>query len=266
MDDALVAYLRAARDAWPELEVDEAALVAHVSQRAIDGAPPPVAHAGDLYLACACALGVPGAVDAFDRAYGSVIARVLARRRATPDLADDAAQTIRERLFVAAGDGAPKIAEYAGTGPLRSWVSTVAATTALMANRAAARRREESEPDGDAVGDLVRGAGPDLLYLKERYKADMAKAVIAALGALGDRDRTLLRLQLSERMSIDRIGAMYRVDRSTAARWLAAARDALIAGARRELKDKLGLDEDECDSMAALVRSELHVSIVRLLG
>jgi RNA polymerase sigma-70 factor (ECF subfamily) len=249
------AFLDAARGAWPELEVPAEEFARYVADRPSAA----LAHAADLYLACACARGVPGAAEAFDSEYGGVIERVLARRRASWDLADDAAQTLRERLLV--GD-APKIAEYSGRGPLRSWVASAAATTVLMMRRAAGRRREDAE---DEIAEIAAGE-PDLAYMKQRYKAELEDAIAKGIARLGDRDRALLKLHLGERLGIDRIGAMYKVDRSTAARWLAAARGALVSAAREEARARLKLDDAECDSIAELVRSELHVSIARLLG
>ena len=260
-------YVAAACAAWPALAVDPADLARWVAARtSAAGEAPPLAHAGDMCLAFACAHRVPGAVEAFHHAYDRIIARVLSRRRAQADVADDAAQIVHERLLVAAPGALPKISEYAGTGSLKSWVSTTAATTVLMMHRAAGRRREDAEVEDGAGAPVAASPLPDLAYMKARYKNELEGAVVAALARLGDRERTLLRLHLGELVSIDRIGAMYKVDRSTAARWLAAARASLIAAARGEAKDRLRLDDNECDSIAALVQSELHVSVARLLG
>ncbi len=266
-DEALGQYVAAARAAWPALAVDPDALARWVSghARAL-GSLPPLAHAADMGLAFACAHRVPGAAEAFHDAYDRVIARVLSRRRAQADVADDAAQTVHARLLVAAPGALPKIAEYAGAGALKSWVSTTAATTVLMMHRAAARRREDGEAQEGANAPPAAAPLPDMAYMKARYKSELEGAVVAALAHLGDRERTLLRLHLGEQVSIDRIGAMYKVDRSTAARWLAAARASLVAAARGEAKERLRLGDDECDSIAALVQSELHVSVARLLG
>jgi RNA polymerase sigma-70 factor, ECF subfamily len=92
------------------------------------------------------------------------------------------------------------------------------------------------------------------------------EAIVHALDALSDRDRTLLRLHLCERSSIDVLGAMYGVNRATAARWLAAARRELLSGARERLRARLRLSETECDSLVAMVNSRLDVSIVRRLS
>jgi RNA polymerase sigma-70 factor (ECF subfamily) len=72
-------------------------------------------------------------------------------------------------------------------------------------------------------------------------------------------------LHLGERMSIDALGAIYSVDRATAARWLVAARQALVEKTKETLRARLQLSEGECDSLVGLVRSQLDVSILRRL-
>ena len=264
VEAAVNAYIEVARTAWPTFEIDDEEFVRYVAARTSPGKLPDAAHAADLLLACACARSVPAAIEAFRQRHGSVIARVLSRRRASADLADDAAQTLYERLLVAPAGATPKIGEYKGTGPLRSWVSTAAATTAMMMQRTAGRRREQP-PDSKGDFAFAADANPELLYMKERYKTEMEDAVARALDRLNDRERTILRLHLGERMTIDQLGVMYRVNRATAARWLAAARESVIAGARDELRTRLRLSPTEWDSIVALVQSGLHVSIARRL-
>jgi RNA polymerase sigma-70 factor, ECF subfamily len=264
-EPTLARIVAAGRAAWPEIDVDDGTFARYVNALATESLPP-VAYASDLYLACACAIAVPGAAAAFHREYEHVIKRVLSRRRASSDDADDAAQTIHERLLLAKPGAPPKITEYAGRGSLRSWVSTMAATTLLMMQRASNRRREEPPDEASEFANIASSAAPDLAYMKTRYKSELEEAIVVSLESLSVRERAILKLHLGQRLSIDRIGAMYRVDRSTAARWIAAARDALIAAARSAARARLRLTDEECESIAELVRSELHVSIVRLLG
>jgi RNA polymerase sigma-70 factor (ECF subfamily) len=264
LETALVAYVDAARGAWPDLDVGTEALVRHLAARTSRGKLPSAAHAGDLLLACACTRGVPPAIEAFHRHYSPVIARVLSRRRAPADVFDDAAQTVYERLLVRAADGPPEIADYRGVGALRGWVSSVTARTLLMLYRSKGRRREQ-QGDSGLVAVLATNADPELLYAREHYKKDMEGAITATLGRLGDRERTLLRLHLSERMTIDKLAAMYNVNRATAARWLAGARDAVVRGTRDELRERLRLDDRGYDSVVALIQSDFELSIARLL-
>jgi len=130
--------------------------------------------------------------------------------------------------------------------------------------RSASRRREQPEESGGPA--LGARLDPELDYLKLRYKTEVEEAIIGALAQLSDRESTLLRLHLGERMGIDALGTLYSVNRATAARWLAAARLALVAKTKEALQARLQLSERECDSMVALVQSQLDVSIVRRLS
>jgi RNA polymerase sigma-70 factor, ECF subfamily len=266
LESALAEYVGAARSRWPELELEELQFVAYVAARARAGQLPPAQHAADLLLAYACSLSQPEALAAFQRELGPVIDRVLIHRRATQDVAADARQIVQERLLVGdASKGTPaKIADYRGAGPLHSWVASSAATTLLTLLRTAQRRREQPE-DSAAAAAGVR-LDPELDYLKLRYKAPVEEALVEALGQLSSRDGTLLRLSLGERMGIDALGAMYSVNRATAARWLVAARRALVEKTKQILRERLQLSEGECDSIVVLVQSQLDVSIVRRLS
>lgn len=265
LEPALRSYIDAARAGWPDLPIEDVDFVRYVGTRAPRGALPPLTHAQDLFLACACSRGLSAAIEGFHARFRPAIVRVLARRRASADVADDVIQTVFENLLVAPPRGSPKIAEYRGMGPLRAWVSTAAATTLLMIRRAAGRRREEA-PDSGFFQGLAKNADPEMLLMKERYKTEMKEAIMHAMGRLSDRDRALLRLHLCESLSIDRLGAMYRVNRATAARWLAAARESILTSTRAELRARLHLSESECDSIVALVGTDLHLSIARRLS
>lgn len=266
LEAALRSYVEAAKQRWPEFGIDELEFVRYAGRHARDGRLQPAAHAADLLLACACSKGLESGIHAFQRELGPVIDRVLAHRKASADVAADARQIVQERLLV--GDAsrgvAPKIDAYLGAGPLRSWVATTAATTLLAMRRAAGRRREQPEDSGGAA--LGERVDPELDHLKLRYKPEVEQALVEGLEQLSARERTLLRLHLGERLSIDALGSMYSVNRATAARWLAAARRALVKHALESLSKRLRLSETECNSLVALVRSQLDVSIVRRLS
>jgi RNA polymerase sigma-70 factor, ECF subfamily len=265
LDDALSRYLAAARARWPDFGVDPHVFVRYLAERCSGAELPPSAHAADLWLACACAQGVPAAIQQFQREYEPLIARIAARRGASPDVAADVRQQLCERLLVAdvsSGQRA-KIGDYRGSGALKSWVASAAATTLLSLQRATKRRRERQEPEERDMM-LVR-LDPELDYLKQHYSAQVHDAVVAAVLALSSRDKALLRLHLGQRLSIDALGTMYGVNRATAARWLATAREALRRGTVKDLRGRLQLEPRECDSLIALVNSQLDVSLLRHL-
>jgi RNA polymerase sigma-70 factor (ECF subfamily) len=237
--------------------------VQFLAERAARGELPPAPLAVDLYIACACAHGVPGAVDAFDRTFGDLMRRTFARGDRAKLFVDDAQQALRERLFVAADGARPKIAEYAGRAPLKSWLAAAASRIVIDMRRRVAAKREDPT---SGVRSLAADVQPELAYIKMRYKGAFEGAVRAALARLSAAERALLKLSLSEGMTVDRLGALYHVGRSTAARRLAAARRALLEETRRELCAALHLTPSEYESLAALVRSDLEVSVGTILA
>jgi RNA polymerase sigma-70 factor (ECF subfamily) len=266
LEAVLGAFHEAGRAAWPTIEVDPSALCRWLAARAAPPAAtlPDPALAGDAYLACACAEDAPGALCAFDRAFGPMIGRVLARVDASPSFVEDAAQAVLEKLFAAPPGAQAKIAEYAGRAPLRVWLRAVTVRTALNLRRGRAPAPHDAVDADDER--LLAGAGvdPEIRLAKARFKAELEDAVRAAVARLSSRERTLLRLHLVDGLSIDVLGAHHRVGRSTAARWLAAAREALREHTRAELAARLG--PVDLASVAAFVRSQLELSARGLLA
>jgi RNA polymerase sigma-70 factor, ECF subfamily len=250
--------------AWPTHGLIVEDFVRYVAARAEHGEPPPLAHAADLFLAFGCVVAHPEMLAAFQRTYAAVVARVLMRRGATAHVIADASQIVFERLLVAREAQPPKLVQYTGQGPLKSWMSTNAATTLAMMQRAQRRKREE--PEASETAGLHQLVDPELAYLKGRYKDEVEKAIVRALSRLDDRERTLLRLSTGERMSIDQLGVLYHVNRSTVARWLAAARESLLKATQAEVRSALQLSSSQCDSIIDFVQSQLDVSIIRHLS
>ena len=253
------AALAAGRAAWPKIPLEPAVFARHLATLGRDGAPPPPDHAADVYLACACAHGVPQALRALDDLLTRETANVVRRVDRSPAFIEDVLQAVREKLLVSKP---PKIAEYGGRASLRSWLATTAVRTALNM-----RRRK----DDVAMTHLPSSIGeklahePELEILRERYREPFAEAVRASLASLTTKERALLRMHLGERMSVDRLAAAYGVGRSTTQRWLAAACECLLELTKERLRAQLGLTSSELESLAALVRSDLDVSVVRLL-
>jgi RNA polymerase sigma-70 factor (ECF subfamily) len=201
----LGAYVAIARAARPTVELDRGELAAYVLARSTQ-ALPPVDHAGDLLLACACLRGHPTAISAFHLTYGSVIRRVLARRNASAADIADATQMVYERLLVWQADRAPLLSEYGGRGPLRVWISTAAARTLLTMRRSDGRRRANEGASSHAIGTIASAINPELMYFKRLYKQEIETAVGRSLDGLEVHARALLQLHLGERLSIDQLG------------------------------------------------------------
>lgn len=206
-------------------------------------------HFGDLYLACGCALGVPGAIDAFYAEYRPELGAIARRLRLSADTEDDLVQILGERLFVGGPDGEPRITQYSGAGPLRAWIRAVASRIALDLIRRGPKERPTDDAEGDAILLAKIEGGPDLRFERESHRAALRASLKIAFGKLPPRDRNLLRYALLDGLGIDELSVIYKVHRATTARWLVASRDALALGVRTHLKTALGLDDAACGSI-----------------
>lgn len=273
LDRRLWTLVAEGRAAWPELNVDAALVVAFIARRAtsdlaeaaLEGLRP-----ADLYLACACAKQLPQALAAFDRDYMREVDIALARMRIGPPRVSDVKQLVRQRLFVGGGTaGAPtspgKIAEYGGRGDLRRWVRSVAVRTCL--NDLRKGKREILVDDDQLIAQhAIAADDPEVEYMKRTYASEFKAAFSEALGKLGAREQTLLRYHHVDGLNIDEIGAIYRVHRVTAFRWLEKAKDLLVRSTLDTLRARLKLPADELDSVLRMIRSQIHLSLVRHLG
>ncbi|HWE27728.1 MAG TPA: sigma-70 family RNA polymerase sigma factor, partial [Polyangia bacterium] len=179
---------------------------------------------------------------------------------------DEVRQQLRHKLLLAPRPGErPRIADYAGRGPLQAWVRVAATRAAIDYLRSAgARFGAEVQPD-DLSPDPGAGDSPEVDYMKERYRPQFKAAFQAALRELDSEQRNVLRLHVVEGLNIDEIGSLFKVHRSTVARWIAAARRQVLAAAREKLSDELGLSAPEFDSLAGVVRSQLDLSVANIL-
>jgi len=266
LEPLLREYVATARSAWPHFDVSSLDLVRHLAKCSLRGMPPPAEYAGDLLLAVACLQGCAPAIATFHAAYGNVIDRVLMRRRTGTADAADVTQMVYERLLVPRGSSAPRLGGYRGQGPLRSWVSTAAATTASGLRRAEGRRLKNERRDPATIGAVMAVINPELAYIKRLYKTEIEQAIETALNGLDARASLLLRLHFGERMSIDQLGALYKVNRATAARRVIAARDTVANAIRADLRRRLKLSDSDYQSLVALLRSELDMTIADLVG
>jgi RNA polymerase sigma-70 factor, ECF subfamily len=260
--EALVAT---AREKWPSVTFDEDMLAEFVAAR-LSGTDLSVAlataPAADLALAAACAHGDAHAHAAFDSVLTEVDAAGAATN-ATKDLVTEVKQLLRVQLLVVKDDKPPGITGYRGKGPLRGWVR-ITATRELIRHK---KKRQREAPLADRTLDylITSGVDPALAALKAEYRAEFAVALREAIEDLTVEDRTLLRQQIVDGMSIDAIGAAFGVHRATAARWLNRARGALVAATHRRLAERLKLPVEQIESVIRLVSSQLDASVIRYL-
>jgi RNA polymerase sigma-70 factor, ECF subfamily len=260
--------LAQARARHPRLRVGADAFAAALA-RAIGAAPDPLAalaraHSDDLYLVAAIVGGDVNAIAVFEAEAIEPIARVLAHMQPSAVLVDEVKQLVRTKLLLADGERGVRVGEYSGRGELRSWVGVIATREALSLLR---REAKTATPGDDALLAMPSPlTGPELGFLKERYRDEFRAAFTAALAELTPRDRNSLRHHYVHGLTIDQLATMYGVHRSNAARRIAKGRDALLSATRRRLVLGLNVDRVEFDSIMRLIESRIDVSIQRMLG
>lgn len=267
LDALLSRCLAVARDAWPTVSLSSEEFLPYLARRLPED---PRDHrallkerASDLYLACACAKGDPAAHTALWSHYGPDIDAALRRRGVPADVCDDLKQELYLKLLGRQGQAEPKIASYSSKSALKTWLCVVAVRDAYTH----LQRREPAGGMADSGPDNLAGPaeGPELAYFKQTYGAEFREAIRDALAALSPKERNLLRYQAVEGLNIDEIGALYRIHRATAARWIARVRQQIFDHARDALVRRLKIDPSQLRSIQLLVQSQLDVSLSILM-
>jgi RNA polymerase sigma-70 factor (ECF subfamily) len=210
----------------------------------------------DLYLACACVAGDRAAVLAAERELVPVID--LALTTWDPAVVDETRQRLRAMLLVDHAGRGPLLAQYTGRGALRRWLRVVAAREAGKTRRA---DLAATPVDDDALFDaLAPPSDPQLSAVKREAAVAFKAAFVTALGELERRERTTLRLHILDGLSIDDLAPMFGVHRATVARWIAAAKQAVLDRTRKLLMQDLQLGRDDVDSLIRLVHSRIELA------
>ncbi|MCP3141102.1 sigma-70 family RNA polymerase sigma factor [Pyxidicoccus xibeiensis] len=266
MESLLEAHLARGREEWPAVTLAPGDFVRHLARHLptegrLEDALQQLRGA-DLYLACACAAGEPQALELFER---HILQKVAARLGQLPRSAvDEVLQVARQRLLLGVAGSTPKIAEFSGRGSLSGWVRIVASRIAGELLSGDGRQQRLSEPP-QALERMLSGDNPERNLLQAHSRQVVTESLQAALAELSERERALLRLHHVLGLTMDRIATMYGEPRSSVARHVVQARERLLKLTHRELATRLKLDGQELQSLLGLVRSQLDLSLHRLM-
>jgi RNA polymerase sigma-70 factor (ECF subfamily) len=189
-------------------------------------------------------------------------ARTLGRMNVLAPFRDEVLQRVRVKLLVGTRGEGPRLVHYRGRGDLSTWVTVVVVREALTMMRAAGRDRVD---DAELLLLEATSAGPELATIHAEHRAALVQALRSAIDDLMPEQRNLLRLHHLHGASIDRIGAMLGLHRSSAARRLEKIRRLLLDRTRQRLSEMLRVDPNELDAIMGRVDSKLDLSLERLL-
>lgn len=267
LPQVLEGLVSAAREVWPSFDVSASRFIAHVAQRVeLDAEVETLAdlRIADMWLAFASVEGDASALAHLERSYFRRLEPVVAR--VAPDTADVVVASLRERMLLPSTERGG-LASYAGRADLWTWMRVSAVRSAVRSHRQTERRASLVQRDLESLGIVdALGAAPESAHERDRFLAEVKSAVEVAFGRLEARDKTLLMQHYVDGLTTEQLGRVHGVHRVSISRRLIRARRRLLGWARGELVERLALSASECDSVLRLVRSQLDVTLERVLA
>ena len=224
-------------------------------------------HAGDLLLAKRCSEGDTDSLARFDSEFLSLVS-VAGRKLKMSDMqCDELRQQVRLKLLVAGKkDSMPKISNYAGSGALRSWVYATGLRTGLNELRRIGRAPVPAGDEQLLVAMPDRNDDQELQYMKELYRTAFKDAFKASMGALEDRLSNVLRHYYLDEMTLEEIGSLYKVHKTTVMRWVNKAHAQLELETKQRMVAHLKLAPSEVESVMRLIQSGIQIGLASVLA
>jgi RNA polymerase sigma-70 factor (ECF subfamily) len=237
-------------------------LAAHLAALDLDDVPE---HVGDVALAFAAACGEPSAQVELHRRVVHAAHATLPGAGYAQHIIDD---TVGELALTLLGDHTKPspLLTYRGQSSLAGWLRTLAVRTAMRLAQASRREAPASDTDTSLLLDHVTTSDLTRDLYRAELRTVVRRAFATAIAALSYFDRELLAAFIVQAKSLDDIAKAHDVHRATAARWLARARAALDRELSKELERDLGASDSEVASILHSLRSNLELSVERLLG
>jgi len=210
----------------------------------------------DDYVRLACLRGRPGAAEALNDAYLLPLTEGIQRVCQSQELTDGVLQNLREKLLL---PPTPRLLAFRAPGNFRAWLKVVATSLALeVARERGVKRRREVELDEQLE---ALAAGPEEQYVRAELQEEFRAALRAAVKGLGERERQVLRMHLVAGWNITQIGRTFSVNKSTAARWLVAAKDHLHVLLCADLGRRLGAGSGDDSRVLEEMPSRLDINL-----
>lgn len=270
LEAKLSRFLAEAKAAHPDL-FEERALVEYLALRLpghLDVASEVSrTQAGDLLLASACVRGDEVAIARFEHDFLPLTIAAAKKLSMSDEAADELCQQVRMKLLVPGAEGAaPKIGNYAGSGALRSWVYATALRTGLNELRRIGRAPVPAGDEQLLVAMPDRSDDQELQYMKELYRTAFKKAFRGAIAELEVRLANVLRHYYLDDMTLEQIGKLYRVHKTTVMRWVNRAHAELENATKQHMVSQLELRPSEVESVLRLIQSGIQVGLASVLA
>jgi RNA polymerase sigma-70 factor (ECF subfamily) len=260
----LPGWLAMARQAWPDVGVAPESFLEWLVGRLPTGeAGAEGLRVSELYLVFACARGDAAALRSFEQHYMPESDVSLMRLRLSASQRDELRQLLRQKLLVAEGGAEPRIASYGGKGDLRRWVRAVAMREGLVLLRKNTPEVEVEQQFFEVFP--VAAEDLELQHARREYQVEFKRAFEEALASLTPEERNLIRRHFIDGLTTPQLAALHGMHRVTMFRRLKQVCEALVERTRKLLLERLPMTDRELASLNRLIRSQLDVSLERLL-
>ena len=254
VESALTALLERAQLSNPRVACDHVAWARRLA-RCVSGPLAPLEALGelathDLYLAQACLESNPAALERFEALLQGQRGVLAAMGDAA--FVDEVQQMLREKLLVAPA----RLDGYSGRGNLQTWLKVAALNAAYSARRA--QTPEESIDDLAILDVPDLGDWPETALTREELRRRFQRSLTSAMAQLDRRERAVLRQHYLDGLTLEELGRYHGVHRATVARWVAQAKQSLLAHME-------GLHSEDVTGVWGLVKSRISLSIRELL-
>lgn len=262
--DAIAQAFAQGQERWPKLRLTAEAYTAHVEALypGLDPSALQDVQLIDLVLAASLTQGDPAAISVFEAEYLAPVAPRLRRYVAVG--IEDLMQELRTRLLVASPQSKARIALYTGQGPLTAWVRTAAIRLGINTSQ---QMQKAAQRDQLAWAEKVAThveVDPELNEVRRRYAGALSEAYRDAARQLDPEQRAILYLSVGRRVGIDRLAKMYGLHRSTVARRVSAAKEALADLTRRAALKRISASPATMSSIEQLIHSQVDISFTAL--
>lgn len=263
----LAELLDTAWRAWPGFGVVPRDFLAWLMERLPTAAGGPAGVEGlrvaELYLVFACVRGDATALRCFERSYLPEMEAALVRLRLPPAQREELLQQLRQKLLVAEDGAGPRLGSYGGRGDLGRWVRAVAVREGLVQLR---KHQPEVEVEAEFFESFPAAAEDmELRHIRREYQEEFKQAFAQALASLLPEERNLIRRHFIDGLTTPQLAALHGMHRVTMFRRLRQACDTLAGQTRKLLLARLPVSAGELELLDRLIRSQLDVSIERLL-
>lgn len=254
MDARWTAVADEAAERWPGVTRADAAFFARVEGRPFERCPVPV----ELWLVDACLRNDATALQIFERDFLAPLPPTLRRFRLDVAAVDELLQTLRTHLLLPGADRPARLATFEGSAPLAAWLRAVLVRLALDVTRATTAGAREGD---EVLAELsCSGTALDVAVMRAEHAPALREAFVSGFRALSPRERNVVRLQVLDGLSLEQIGALYGVNKSSVSRWLAEVHQQLRRAVLRALGERLALPPPELESLVDLMRSQLELA------